>query len=180
MATTTAVPVGTYSIDPTHSNVGFEIKHLGIATVRGAFKTFEGTIEVTDDALHFSGSVDVTSVDTGNEDRDGHLKTADIFDAAQFPQITFSSASANIDGEDVSIAGEITIKGVTKPITLTGEALVATDEDPWGNQRVGFEVETTIDRTDFGVSFNQTLGSGNLMVANKVKLVISVSAVKAA
>jgi polyisoprenoid-binding protein YceI len=180
MPTTTALPVGTYSVDPAHSNVGFEIKHLGIATVRGAFKTFAGTIEISDAGLKLSGSVEVASVDTGTADRDGHLQSPDFFDAAQFPQITFSSSDADFDGHDVTLKGEITIKGVTKPITLTGQALEASDEDPWGNQRVGFEVESTIDRTDFGVSFNQTLGSGNLMVGNQVKLVVSVSAVKAA
>jgi polyisoprenoid-binding protein YceI len=179
MSAITALPTGTYSVDPAHSNVGFEIKHLGIATVRGTFKTFEGSIEVNDDALKLTGSVEVASVDTHNANRDGHLQSPDFFDAAQFPQITFS-ATGELTGDDVTLNGEITIKGVSKPITLTGSAVAASDEDPWGNQRVGFEVETTIDRTDFGVSFNQTLGSGNLMVANKVKLVVSVSTIKAA
>jgi polyisoprenoid-binding protein YceI len=179
MATTTALPTGTYTVDPAHSNVGFEIKHLGIATVRGTFTSFAGSIEVTDDALALSGTVDVASVDTHNADRDGHLQSPDFFDAAQFPQITFS-ATGELDGENVTLNGDITIKGVTKPITLTGSAHAATDQDPWGNERVGFEVETTIDRTDFGVSFNQALGSGNLMVANKVKLIVSVSTIKAA
>jgi polyisoprenoid-binding protein YceI len=179
MTTITAIPVGAYSVDPVHSNVGFEVKHMGIATVRGSFKSFEGSIEVKDDALALQGSVEVTSVDTGNGDRDGHLQSPDFFDSAANPKITFS-ASGEIHGEDVTLNGDITIKGVTKPITLTGKVSAAGDADPWGNQRVGFEVETTIDRTDFGMGFNQLLPHGTLLVGHHVKLVVSVSAVKAA
>jgi polyisoprenoid-binding protein YceI len=179
MSTITSIPTGTYAVDPAHSNVGFEIKHLGIATVRGAFNRFEGTIEVADDSLKLSGSVEVASVDTANGDRDGHLQSPDFFDAAQFPQITFTSAG-EITGTSITLNGEITIKGVTRPITFTGTVAAAADEDPWGNQRAGFEVETTIDRNDFGVSFGQTLPNGTLLVANDVKLVVSVSAIKAA
>ena len=179
MATITAIPTGIYSVDPAHSNVGFEIEHMGVATVRGTFKTFEGSIEVTDDALKLQGSVDVSSVDTGNPDRDGHLQSPDFFDAAATPQITFSSAG-EVNGDDLKLNGEITIKGVTKPITLTGKVAVAGDLDPWGNQRAGFEVETTIDRSDFGLVFNQSLPNGTLLVGTDVKLVVSVSAVKAA
>jgi polyisoprenoid-binding protein YceI len=179
MATITSIPAGTYSVDPSHSNVGFEIKHMGIATVRGAFKKFEGSIEATDESVSLSGTVEVSSVDTGDEARDGHLQSPDLFDAAQFPQITFSASEAQTSGENITLTGDITIKGVTKSITLTGKVAEG-GEDPWGNQRVGFEVETTIDRTDFGLSFNQTLPNGSLLVANEVKLVVSVSAVKAA
>jgi polyisoprenoid-binding protein YceI len=174
-----SIPAGNYAVDGAHSNVGFEVKHMGIATVRGAFRKFEGNIVATDDSLKLTGTVDVASVDTGDENRDPHLQSPDFFDAAQFPQITFSSDSSQINGSDITLNGEITIKGVTKPITLTGTVLEG-GEDPWGNQRVGFEVETTIDRTDFGLSFNQTLPNGQLLLANDVKLVVSVSAVKAA
>jgi polyisoprenoid-binding protein YceI len=179
MSTTTALPTGTYSVDPVHSNVGFEIKHMGIATVRGSFKTFEGSIDVTGDQLKVTGSVDVASIDTHNGDRDGHLQSPDFFDVAANPKITFS-ATGVANGDDITLNGDITIKGVTKPITLTGTVATAVDEDPWGNQRVGFEVETTIDRTDFDMSFNQNLTNGTLLVGHKVKLIVSVSAVKAA
>ena len=178
MSAITAVPTGTYNVDPTHSNVGFEIKHMGIATVRGKFTSFEGTLEVTDGGFSAQGSVDVASIDTSDENRDPHLRSGDFFDAEQFPKITFSATNATIAGEDITVDGELTIKGVTKPVSFKGEILNG-GEDPWGNQRAGVEVETTIDRTDFGLSFNQTLPGGNLMVANKVKLVVSVSAVKA-
>jgi polyisoprenoid-binding protein YceI len=173
------IPAGTYNVDQSHSNVGFTVKHMGIATVRGAFKKFEGTIDATS-GLTLTGAVEVSSVDTGEENRDGHLQGPEFFDAAQFPQITFKSTGAQADANGkLTLSGEITIKGTTKPIELTGE-LGENGEDPWGNQRIGFELEGTIDRREFDLKWNQTLPNGNLLVANDVKLVISVSAVKAA
>ena len=180
MSTTApAVPAGTYNIDPSHSNVGFEVKHMGIATVRGAFKKFEGTVEAGDN-LTLKGTVETSSVDTGDENRDGHLQGPEFFDAAQYPQITFTStgAEAGADGK-LTLNGDITIKGITKPIVLTG-AVGEGGEDPWGNQRIGFEVEGKIDRREFELKWNQTLPNGNLLVSHEVKLIISVSAVKAA
>lgn len=173
-----AIPTGTYNIDPAHSNVGFEVRHMAIATVRGAFKKFAGTVDATG-ALKLSGTVEVASVDTGDENRDGHLQSPDFFDAAQFPEITFTSTAADTAGDgELKLTGDITIHGITKPIELTGE-LSEGGEDPWGNQRIGFEVSGKVDRRDFDLSFNQTLPNGNLLVANNVKLVVSVSAVKA-
>ena len=173
------LPDGTYAVDPAHSNIGFEVKHMGIATVRGAFKTFNGTIEAADSSLTLSGTVELESIDTGDAARDGHLKAPDFFDAEQFPQITFSSASTEVSGDSITLNGDITIKGATKPITLSGTVLEG-GEDPWGNQRVGFEVEGSIDRNEFGLTWNQTLPNGNVLIGNDVKLVVSVSAVKAA
>ncbi len=173
-----AVPAGTYGVDPLHSNVGFEVRHMGIATVRGAFKQFEGTVVSADSGLQLSGSVTADSVDTGAEDRDGHLRSPEFFDVEQFPQISFSSSQAEpgADGE-ITLSGEITIKGVTRPLELTGRIGEST-EDPWGNQRVGFEVEAKLDRREFGLDWNQVLPNGNLLVSNEVKLIVSVSAVK--
>ncbi len=178
--TPSAVQAGSYSVDPAHSNVGFEVKHMGIATVRGSFKKFEGTVQAGDAALTLSGQVEVSSVDTGDEQRDGHLQSPDFFDAAQFPQITFNSTGADTSGDGkITLNGEITIKGTTKPIELVGE-IAENGQDPWGNERVGFEVEGKVDRREFGLVWNQTLPNGNLLVSNEVKLVVSVSAVKAA
>ncbi|HWD70708.1 MAG TPA: YceI family protein [Solirubrobacteraceae bacterium] len=175
-----AVQSGTYNIDPSHSNVGFAVRHMGISTVRGAFKKFEGTVEASGDVLTLEGKVEVASVDTGDENRDGHLQSPDFFDAAQFPQITFTSTSTEPTGDgQIKLTGDITIKGTTKPIELVGE-LAENGEDPLGNHRIGFEVEGKVDRREFGLEFNQTLPNGNLLVANDVKLVVSVSAVKAA
>jgi len=178
--TVSRIPTGTYSVDPIHSNVGFEVRHMGIATVRGTFRTFSGTVEATGDAPRLEGTVEVASIDTGDVNRDGHLQAPDFFDAQQFPQITFHSTTTESTPEGaIKLIGEITIKGTTKPIELTG-VLADGGEDPQGNQRIGFEVETKIDRREFGLNANQVLPNGNLLIANEVKLVVSVSAVKGA
>ena len=179
-AVTPTAVTGTYNVDPAHSNVGFEIRHMGIATVRGSFKKFEGTVEANGGELKLNGTVDTASIDTGDEQRDGHLQSPEFFDTAQFPQISFTSTGATPAGDGkVKLSGDITIKGVTKPIELVGE-IGENGQDPWGNERVGFEVEGKIDRREFGLTFNQTLANGNFLVAHEVKLVVSVSAVKAA
>jgi polyisoprenoid-binding protein YceI len=174
------IPTGVYNVDPTHSNVGFEVRHMGIATVRGKFGTFEGTIDASGDSHVLEGSADVSTIDTGEENRDGHLKGPEFFDAEQHPQITFrgTTTEAGADGR-VTLQGEITIKGVTKPIELTGE-VAENGEDPWGNQRIGLELTAVIDRRDFDLAWNQTLPNGNLLLANEVKLLVGVSAVKSA
>src|SRR5580658_3325334 len=110
------IPAGTYNVDPTHSNVGFEVKHMGIATVRGAFKQFTGTIDATGDAPRLEGTVEVASIDTGEANRDGHLQAPDFFDAQQYPQITFHSTATDVADGAITLNGEITIKGVTRPI----------------------------------------------------------------
>ena len=174
------IPTGVYNVDPSHSNVGFEVRHMGIATVRGKFGTFEGTIDANGDNPVLTGSVDVGTVDTGDANRDGHLKGPEFFDTDQFPLVTFHSTGTEAVGEGtVSLKGEITIKGITKPIELAGE-LAENGEDPWGNERVGLELTSSIDRRDFDLKWNQTLPNGNLLVANEVKLLVSVSAVKSA
>jgi polyisoprenoid-binding protein YceI len=174
------IPAGTYNIDPSHSSVGFEVRHMGIATVRGAFRRFQGSIDATGEVPVLKGTVEVASIDTGEENRDGHLKAPDFFDVEQYPEIGFHTTAlqATEDGR-IRLAGEITIKGVSKPIELTGTAGEG-GTDPWGNERVGFEVEGVIDRRDFDLKWNQTLPNGNLLVSNEVKLLVSVSAVKQA
>jgi polyisoprenoid-binding protein YceI len=173
-----SIPAGTYNVDPAHSNVGFEVRHMGIATVRGKFGTFQGQIEAGGEAPVLHGTVDVVSVDTGDENRDGHLKSPEFFDTERHPQISFHSTATEVGAEGkIELAGEITIKGITKPIELTG-TIAENGADPWGNERVGLELESRIDRREFDLKWNQTLPNGNLLVANEVKLVISVSAVK--
>ena len=172
------IPAGVYSVDPSHSNVSFEVRHMGIATVRGTFRTFEGQIDASGDASVLAGSVEVDSIDTGDENRDGHLKSPEFFDAAQYPQISFHSSAGEPAGDgQIRLTGEITIKGITKPIELTGE-IAENGQDPWGNERVGLELVGKIDRREFDLKWNQTLPNGNLLVANEVKLLVSVSAVK--
>jgi len=183
MSTTTItdrIPAGVYNVDPTHSNVGFEVRHMGIATVRGSFHGFEGKVDASGDAAVLEGSVDVDTVDTNEQNRDGHLKGPEFFDAPAHPQITFTSQGTEVDGDgQIRLNGEITIKGTTKPIELLG-TVAEGGEDPWGNQRIGLELEGTIDRREFDLKWNQTLPNGNLLVSNEVKLLVSVSAVKAA
>jgi polyisoprenoid-binding protein YceI len=151
---------------------------MGIATVRGSFQHFEGKIDASGEAPTLEGSVEVASITTGDEDRDGHLRSPEFFDAEGHPQIRFhSTATEIVDDGTIRLNGEIEIKGVVKPIELVG-TVAEGGADPWGNERVGFEVETTIDRRDFGLEWNQTLPGGGLLVANEVKLIVSVSAVK--
>src|SRR5579864_6609817 len=117
-----AIQTGTYNVDSAHSHVGFEVRHMGIATIRGSFKKFEGTVEASGDAVTLEGTVEVASIDTGDAQRDGHLQAPDFFDAAQFPQISFSSSGTDVAGDGkLKLTGEITIKGTTKPIELVGE-----------------------------------------------------------
>jgi polyisoprenoid-binding protein YceI len=174
------IPTGRYTVDPSHSGVGFEVRHMGIATVRGAFRAFRGNLDASGDSPVLSGTVDVASVDTGDQQRDAHLTAPDFFDAERHPQITFHSVAgeASPDGS-IRLTGEITIKGVTRPIELTGK-IAENGEDPWGNQRVGIEVDGVIDRREFDLKWNQTLPNGNLLVSNEVKLVVSISAVREA
>jgi polyisoprenoid-binding protein YceI len=174
------IPAGVYNVDPVHSSVAFEIRHMGIATVRGRFSTFEGKVDATSDAPVLEGSVDVSTIDTGEANRDGHLKGPEFFDVDQHPQITFhgTTTEASTAGQ-LTLTGEITIKGIVRPIELTGE-LAENGDDPWGNQRVGLELTTVIDRREFDLKWNQNLPNGNLLIANDVKLLVSVSAVKSA
>jgi polyisoprenoid-binding protein YceI len=175
-----AIPTGTYTVDPAHSNVGFEVRHMGIATVRGKFGRFSGTIDATGEAPVLQGTVEVASVDTGDEQRDAHLAAPDFFDAQAHPEISFHSAGGEgtADGK-LRLTGEITIKGVSKPIELAG-VVAENGKDPWGNERVGLELEGLLDRREFGLSWNQPLPNGGLLVSNEVKLLVSVSAVKGA
>ena len=175
-----AIPTGTYNVDPAHSNVGFEVRHMGIATVRGAFRKFQGTIDATGDAPVLQGAVEVASIDSGDPQRDAHLASPEFFDAESHPEITFSSAAGNpSDGGQVRLTGDITMKGITRPIELTG-VVAEGGTDPWGNERIGLELTGQIDRREFDLKWNQTLPNGNLLVSNEVKLLVSVSAVKAA
>jgi polyisoprenoid-binding protein YceI len=176
---TTPIPTGTWAVDPTHSSVEFQVKHMGIATVRGRFTSFEGTLTVADGA-QASGTVEVASVDTNEAQRDEHLRSPDFFDAEAHPRISFRSTAITATGDDeFEVAGDLTINGVTNPITLQGE-VTGTDVDPWGNERVGLEVRGQLSRGEYGMKFNQALGSGNMLVADKVKLSLDISAVKQA
>lgn len=182
MSATTLTPVaaGTWNVDASHSSVEFQVKHMAIATVKGQFNEFQGTLTVGEDGVATAaGTVEVASVDTREAQRDEHLKSPDFFDVANNPQITFSSTEITaVDEDTFTIVGDITIHGITKPITLKA-SVEGADVDPWGNQRVALSVTGQINRGDFDMKFNQALGSGNMLVADKVKIAVDVSAVKA-
>jgi polyisoprenoid-binding protein YceI len=177
--TTPLIPTGTWTVDPAHSSVGFSVKHMGIANVRGKFTEFEGMLEMeeslSDCGAH--GTVKVASIDTGESDRDEHLRSPDFFDAEQFPEIAFESTHVEaIDDECSRVTGNLTMHGITKEIKL--DVLIqGTDTDPWGNTRAGLEVIGTLNRGDFDMKFNQALGSGNVLVGDKVKMALEISAV---
>jgi polyisoprenoid-binding protein YceI len=181
-ATTTLIPTGTWNIDPAHSKVGFAVKHMGIATVRGEFKEFEGTITVGDDlsTAQASGTIKVASVDTNEPQRDEHLRSPDFFDAATYPELTFEATGFEaLDDEAFRVTGNLTLHGITREVVLHGE-VQGTDVDPWGNDRVGLELTGQISRGEYDMKFNHALGSGNMLVADKVKLILDISAVRQA
>jgi polyisoprenoid-binding protein YceI len=181
MSTATIAPTGTWTVDPAHSRVGFAVKHLGIATVRGVFTDFEGTLEIGEDlsSAKVYGTVKTASVNTSESDRDKHLLSADFFDVENYPEIRFESTKIEaIDDNEVKITGNLTMNGVTKEIVLHAE-VGGTEIDPWGNERVGLEATGQLSRSDFGIKFNMALGSGNVAVGDKVKLSLDISAVKA-
>jgi len=180
MSTTqTALPTGTWNVDPSHSRVGFRVKHLGISTVRGEFREFDGQLVIGEDgSITASGSAEVDSIDTREADRDGHLKSPDFFDSETFPKITFESTSITAVDEDTwEITGDLTMHGVTKPITLQAEVGGA-GPDPFGGERAGLEATGEVSRGDYGMKFNQALGTGNAIVSDKVKLDLDIEAVK--
>lgn len=178
----TLIPTGTWVVDPAHSRVGFAVKHLGISTVRGEFKDFEGTLEIGEDvsAWRTYGTVKVASIDTAETDRDRHLRSPDFFDAAQFPEIAFESTKIEaLDDDEFRVTGRLTIHGVTNEIVLHAE-VGGTELDPWGNERVGLEVTGELSRGDYGMKLQQALGSGNLVVGDRVMLALDLSATKRA
>jgi len=179
-AKSTVVPVGTWTVDPVHSTVGFAVKHLGIATVRGKFDEFEGTLEIgeNDESARAYGTVKAVSVNTNDAGRDEHLRSADFFGVEQNPELRFeSTAVTQIDEDTFDIVGELTMNGITKTVKLQAE-VEGTETDPWGNERVGLEVRAQLNRGDWDMTFNQALGSGNLLVGEKVRLELDISAVK--
>ena len=180
VATKTGVPTGTWAVDPTHSRVGFQVKHLGIASVRGDFGKFSGTLEFHDDLASTKayGTAEAWSVDTNDEGRDAHLRSPDFFDVEQYPEITFRSKEINPTGDETfEITGDLTLHGVTRELTLQAE-ITGSERDPYGNDRVALDITGEINRGDYGMTFNQALGSGNVLVSDKVKLQLDISAIK--
>jgi polyisoprenoid-binding protein YceI len=176
------VPAGTWRVDPAHSSVGFEVKHMMIATVRGLFGEFDGQLEAAEDDPSNSsawGRVQVASIDTGNAERDEHLRSPDFFDAERYPEIRFETVGIeHLDGGAYEVSGDLTIKDQTRRVQVRATVEGAA-EDPWGNERVGISIRGEIDRTEFGLTWQQALAAGGLLVGEDVKILIDVSAVRA-
>jgi polyisoprenoid-binding protein YceI len=174
----TQIPAGTWSIDPVWSALEFEVTKLGLVTVRGRIPGFSGTIEGGESPA-ISGTVDVSSITTFDETRDGHIQSPDFFDAERYPELRFESAAIETRGDELVVEGELTIKDVTKPVTLTGR-FVGAGVDPYGNDRIGIELAGTVDRTEFGLNWNAPLPGGGFLLPNEVVLKANLAAVKAA
>lgn len=176
-----ALVAGTYTIDASHSEVGFTARHAMVTKVRGSFSDVTGTVVVDDDAslIAVEAVIQVASVDTRSADRDGHLRSADFFDVEQFPTLTYRSTGVQVTGDGFLVDGELSLHGVTKAVQLevTAEG-VATD--PFGNARAGFSAETEINRKDFGLTWNAALETGGVLVSEKIKISLDISAIKQA
>lgn len=168
-------------IDPTHSEIGFKVKHMMFTNVSGKFSSFDAAIETDGDdfenaKITFTGAVD--SINTGNADRDGHLRSADFFDAAQFPEIKFTATSVAKKSEsDYVLQGDLTLHGVSKPITLEAQ-YSGQMKDPWGNTKAGFTLEGKINRKEWGLNWNSALETGGVLVGEEVRLAIELQFIK--
>jgi polyisoprenoid-binding protein YceI len=180
--TTAATPAiadltGDYTLDAAHSCLGFVARHAMVTRVRGSFQDFEGSAQ-DPAASTASVTIQVASITTGKDQRDGHLRTNDFFDAPSFPTITFTSTSVEVLGpEEFRLNGELTIKGVTKSISIDFEH-TGTAKDPYGNLRAGFDGKAKLTRSDFGISYNAALETGGVLVSDKITLEFDLSAVK--
>jgi polyisoprenoid-binding protein YceI len=181
MASISDLTPGTWTVDAAHSRIGFTARHLMIAKTRGHFSSFSGTITVPEDRLQSSveATVDATSVTTDDQARDGHLKSADFFDAENHPTWTLRSTGIKADGGDYLLSADLTVRGVTHPVELELEFEGVT-KDPWGNTKAGFTATTEISRKDFGIEFNVALETGGVLVGDKVKIELEIEAAKAA
>jgi polyisoprenoid-binding protein YceI len=169
-------PAGTWTADPVHSNVSFEVAYAGVNTFRGGFGEFTATLEGNE----LDGTAKVSSIDIKDEQLNGHLQTPDFFDSERYPEITFTATELHrLDDNRVEGKGELTLKGVTQPIELTGVVAAEPATDPFGRERLGLRLETTIDRTKYGISWNMPNQTGGDYVANDVKLIAELAFVKA-
>jgi polyisoprenoid-binding protein YceI len=182
MTTFPAELTGTWQIDAVHSTVGFAAKHAMVATTRGRFETYTGgaTIDATTpENSSLWVDIDAASVSTGNEQRDGHLKSADFFHAEAHPHVTFRSTNVKVDGDEIVTLGDLTVAGVTHPLEIRWE-FGGLSKDPYGNVRAGFEGVATLNRKDWGLVWNAAIETGGFLVSDKIKLVLEIAAVKQA
>lgn len=184
MSTSTALQVpgyvaGTWKIDPTHTEIGFSVRHLMVSKVRGRFTRFDGTIVTASNPLDSSVevSVDLDSIDTANPDRDAHIRSADFFEVETYPTMTFRSTGVRADGDGFVVEGELSLHDVTRPVELALELNGFQPQTPFGDTRVGFSATTQIDRRDFGISFNMPVEGGGVVVGEKIQVSLEVEAI---
>ncbi|MED5816124.1 YceI family protein [Mycolicibacterium sp. 050232] len=180
VAVATDLTAGTWAIDPVHSSINFSVRHLMVSKVRGSFETFSGAITVAEDGTPaVSASIDVTSIDTRNEQRDAHVRSADFFDAENYPTATFVSTGVRPDGDDYIVDGDFTLKGVTKPVSLK---LEFNGVNPGMGQGAvaGFEASVVLNRKDFGIDVDMPLETGGTVVGDKVTITLEIEALKQA
>lgn len=170
---------GTWTIDGSHSTIGFTARHLMVTKVRGRFTQVEGAIAIAADPLQSSvtATVQAASISTGDDQRDGHLRTGDFLDVDTYPTLSFVSSAVRRDGGDYVLAGDLTIKGVSRPVEFVLE-FEGVAGDPWGGTRAGFTAETEINRKDFGLEYNAVLETGGVLIGEKVKVTLDIQAVK--
>ncbi len=173
----------TWNIDTSHSGVHFSVRHMVIAKVRGSFDRFRGTLELDEgnsEASKVTVRIEAASIDTREEKRDAHLRSADFFDVEKYPELAFVSTNVEaLGGDRYRVTGDLTIHGVTREVVLDAESLGA-GKDPWGNDRIAFQAQTSIRRRDFGLTWNQALETGGVLVGDEVEISLDVQAVKAA
>ncbi|HUW04204.1 MAG TPA: YceI family protein [Acidimicrobiales bacterium] len=170
---------GTYGIDPAHSGVEFTVRHLGLSKVKGRFVSFDGEVVIADDVAESTTSVriEAASFETGNADRDGHVKSADFLDVEVHPSVDFETRAVRRDSDGWKLDGSLTIKGVTRPVTLDVD-FEGAGVDPWGGQRIAFSASTKVEREEFGLTWNQALETGGVLVGKTVTIAIELQAVR--
>ncbi len=173
----------TYQIDPAHSNAHFAIRHMMVTNVRGSFSKVTGTVvydEANPSATSINASIDATTLNTNDPNRDAHVKSPEFLDVAQYPAITFVSKKVDTSGDEWKVTGDLTIHGVTKEVVLNVEPLGAEGKDPWGGIRTGTTATTKISRSDFGVTYNAALETGGIMLGDELKITLDIEMTKAA
>lgn len=170
---------GTWTVDPSHSTIGFVARHLMVSKVRGHFATFSGTVTIAGDPYDskVEATVDIASVTTGDDTRDGHLKSADFFDLEKYPNMTLVSTGIEKDGSGYVLHSDLTINGITKPVDFELE-FNGVGADPWGGTRAGFSAEADVNRKDWGLEWNVALEAGGVLVGDKVKIQLEIEAIK--